>query len=53
MVALFWLLLRVSINPLNCYGVLPLYSSELDGFFFTVYAIVSARVTMAHRDSHT
>ncbi len=36
-VALFWLLLRVAINPLSCHGVLPLYSSELDGFFFTVY----------------
>jgi hypothetical protein len=42
--AFFYQLVRGAVNPSNCYGTLPGWSSELDGFLFTadIPAVLSA-----------
>ncbi len=47
--AFFYQLLRNAINPSNCYGTIPGWSSELDGFLFTadVPAVLSAMLVVA------
>ncbi len=47
--ALFYQLLRNAVNPSNCYGLLPAWSSEVDAFFFTadIPAVLSSLLLLA------
>jgi hypothetical protein len=49
LLALFYQLLRDSVNPSNCYGAVRLWSSELDAFFFTadIPAVLSSLLLLA------